>query len=128
MKVYGYLFFSLLAVFFVGFVFKSCDSDPSKKIKAENVKATEERLDKSYDSPEIEFDFDTYDFGEVKDGEVVEEKPIPADLTENKLEENMKSFLGDQYQTPPMFSAKKIDGVPLYKMARKGKKLKSIIE
>ena len=72
MKVYSYLFFSLLAVFFVGFVFKSCDSDPSKKIKAENVKATEERLDKSYNSPEIEFDFDTYDFGEVKDGEVVE--------------------------------------------------------
>ena len=33
----------------------------------------------------------------------------------------MKSFLGDQYQTPPMFSAKKIDGVPLYKLARKGK-------
>ena len=36
----------------------------------------------------------------------------------------MKTFLGDQYQTPPMFSAKKIDGVPLYKMARKGKLLK----
>jgi len=33
----------------------------------------------------------------------------------------MQGFLGDQYQTPPMFSAKKIDGVPLYKMARKGK-------
>ena len=33
----------------------------------------------------------------------------------------MRTFLGDQYQTPPMFSAKKIDGVPLYKMARKGK-------
>jgi tRNA pseudouridine55 synthase len=33
----------------------------------------------------------------------------------------MQSFRGDQYQTPPMFSAKKIDGVPLYKMARKGK-------
>ena len=72
MKVYGYLFFSLLAALFVGFVFKSCDSDPSKKIKAENVKATEERLVMSYDSPEIEFDFDTYDFGEVRDGEVVE--------------------------------------------------------
>ena len=50
----------------------SCGTEPSKKIKAENLKATEERLDKSYDSPEIEFDFDTYDFGEVKDGEVVE--------------------------------------------------------
>ena len=71
-KVKGYLFFSLLSALFVGFVFKSCDSDPSKKIKEENVKASEERLEKSYDSAEIEFDFDTYDFGQVRDGEVVE--------------------------------------------------------
>ena len=33
----------------------------------------------------------------------------------------MNYYLGDQYQTPPMFSAKKIDGKPLYKLARKGK-------
>ena len=71
-KVNGYLFLSLFSVLFLGFVFRSCDSDPSKKIKEENVKATEERLEKSYDSPEIQFDFDTYDFGEVRDGEVVE--------------------------------------------------------
>ncbi len=32
----------------------------------------------------------------------------------------MQGFLGDQYQTPPMFSAIKIDGVPLYKRARRG--------
>jgi tRNA pseudouridine55 synthase len=32
----------------------------------------------------------------------------------------MKTFLGDQYQMPPMFSAIKIDGVPLYKKARQG--------
>ncbi len=55
------------------------------------------------------------------DGEVTEEKPLPDDLDEERLREVMKSFRGDQYQTPPMFSAKKIDGVPLYKMARKGK-------
>jgi tRNA pseudouridine55 synthase len=30
-------------------------------------------------------------------------------------------FLGDQYQTPPMFSAKKVNGQKLYKLARKGK-------
>ena len=71
-KVNHYLFFSLLSILFLGYVFRSCDSDPSKKIKEENVKATEERLEKSYDSPEIQFDFDTYDFGEVRDGEVVE--------------------------------------------------------
>ena len=32
----------------------------------------------------------------------------------------MHAMLGDQYQTPPMFSAIKINGQPLYKMARKG--------
>ena len=33
----------------------------------------------------------------------------------------MQGFLGDQYQTPPMYSAKKVNGQPLYKLARKGK-------
>ncbi|MDR2396723.1 MAG: tRNA pseudouridine(55) synthase TruB [Puniceicoccales bacterium] len=35
----------------------------------------------------------------------------------------MDSFLGDQYQIPPMFSAKKLNGTPLYKLARKGKEV-----
>ena len=55
------------------------------------------------------------------DGQVVQEKPVSPEINEERVMEEMKSFLGDQYQTPPMFSAKKIDGVPLYKMARKGK-------
>ena len=55
------------------------------------------------------------------DGKVVAEKPLPNGLTEEMMLKEMAGFLGDQYQTPPMFSAKKIDGVPLYKMARKGK-------
>ncbi|MEX0331655.1 MAG: tRNA pseudouridine(55) synthase TruB [Puniceicoccaceae bacterium] len=54
------------------------------------------------------------------EGEVVEEKDVP-ELSEEQVKAFMKEFIGDQYQTPPMFSAKKIDGVPLYKMARKGK-------
>ena len=72
MKVYGFKLFIIIATIIFGFIFKSCDSNPSNKINVDNVKATEERLEKSYDSPEIEFDFDTYDFGEVRDGEVVE--------------------------------------------------------
>ena len=56
----------------ITFLIFSCDQDPSKKINAENVKAAEERIDKAYDSAEIEFEFDSYDFGEVKDGEIVE--------------------------------------------------------
>jgi len=31
--------------------------------------------------------------------------------------------LGDQYQTPPMFSAKKINGIALYKLARQGQEV-----
>lgn len=56
------------------------------------------------------------------DGEVVAEKPVP-ELTEEDVLKYMAQFKGDQYQTPPMFSAKKINGVPLYKMARKGKEV-----
>lgn len=54
------------------------------------------------------------------DGEIVEENPVPAEITTEKIAEAMRSMLGDQYQTPPMFSAIKINGQPLYKMARKG--------
>ncbi len=42
-------------------------------------------------------------------------------ITQEQLEEEMKNFKGDFYQTPPMVSAVKINGVPLYKLARKGK-------
>jgi tRNA pseudouridine55 synthase len=56
------------------------------------------------------------------EGEVMETRPVPA-LTELQVREAMKGFLGDQYQIPPMHSAIKIDGVPLYKMARKGEEV-----
>ena len=53
------------------------------------------------------------------DGETISEQPVPA-LTLNAINELAKSFKGDQMQTPPMVSAIKKDGVPLYKLARKG--------
>tara|TARA_B110000037_G_scaffold212998_2_gene266533 strand:+ start:37856 stop:38482 length:627 start_codon:yes stop_codon:yes gene_type:complete len=56
------------------------------------------------------------------EGEIVEERPVP-DITEEQMLEMFKSFEGDQYQMPPMFSAKKVGGVPLYKLARKGKEI-----
>lgn len=67
----------------------------------------------------------TIRLGEVTDsydceGEILETNPIPDSLTEERVLEVFNEFKGDQYQTPPMYSAKKIDGVPLYKMARKG--------
>jgi len=53
------------------------------------------------------------------DGEITEERPVP-ELTEAQVLAEMKTFMGDQYQTPPMFSAKKINGQKLYKLARQG--------
>lgn len=75
-------------------------------------------LDKAYEGTfKLGVETDSQD----SDGEVVETKDFPENLSEEIIGDAMKEFLGDQYQTPPMFSAKKINGVPLYKMARKGK-------
>ncbi len=56
------------------------------------------------------------------EGEVMSTQPVP-ELTEARVREVMKGSLGDQYQTPPMHSAIKIGGVPLYKLARKGEEV-----
>ena len=53
------------------------------------------------------------------DGEVLSERGCEG-VTEEALREAVASFKGDQYQLPPMVSALKKDGVPLYKLARKG--------
>jgi tRNA pseudouridine55 synthase len=55
-----------------------------------------------------------------RQGEVVEERPVPA-LTENDVRAAFDKFRGDFYQMPPMVSAIKHGGVPLYKLARQGK-------
>jgi len=53
------------------------------------------------------------------DGEVLETKPVPP-LTLEQLNGLAAEYIGDLMQTPPMVSAIKKDGVPLYKLARKG--------
>ena len=52
------------------------------------------------------------------EGNVTDQKQIPA-LTVEKIESVLHSFLGKTMQMPPMFSAKKINGTRLYKLARK---------
>lgn len=52
-------------------------------------------------------------------GEVIETKKVP-DLDKKTIEETLKSFLGEQVQVPPMFSALKVNGKELYKYAREG--------
>ena len=54
------------------------------------------------------------------DGEITETRPVP-DLTSEQLEAAFAKYDGDFYQTPPMVSAIKKDGVALYKLARQGK-------
>lgn len=56
------------------------------------------------------------------DGTVLREVD-PSGVTREQLEREIAAFKGDLYQTPPMVSAVKIEGVPLYKMARKGKEI-----
>ncbi|MDD5705589.1 MAG: tRNA pseudouridine(55) synthase TruB [Kiritimatiellae bacterium] len=53
------------------------------------------------------------------DGTVLERKPCDG-VTAEQLRERMTALVGDSYQVPPMVSAIKKAGVPLYKLARKG--------
>jgi len=53
------------------------------------------------------------------DSELTASLPVPL-LTLEQLNEVAATFVGDQMQLPPMVSAVKKDGVPLYKLARKG--------
>ena len=53
------------------------------------------------------------------DGLVVAEKDASG-VTVAQVAEQMHARLGDQMQMPPMVSAIKVQGVPLYKLARKG--------
>jgi tRNA pseudouridine55 synthase len=66
----------------------------------------------------------TIKFGETttshdSDGEITTTRPVPP-LTLDQLNTEAGLFVGDQMQMPPMVSAIKKDGVPLYKLARKG--------
>jgi len=75
--------------------------------------------DKTYEG-EILFGVETN--SQDTDGEIVAEKD-PSGITEEAIREEMKNARGDQMQTPPMVSAIKKDGVPLYKLARKGQEI-----
>lgn len=54
------------------------------------------------------------------EGEVIEERPVP-ELNEAQIEAVLDRFRGEIQQIPPMYSALKQNGVPLYKLAREGK-------
>lgn len=56
------------------------------------------------------------------DGEVVAEKPTDS-LSEQAIRAAFEHFRGEFDQVPPMYSAVKINGVPCYKLARKGREV-----
>ena len=65
----------------------------------------------------------TIKLGEVTDtldseGEVIEVRPV--DVTDERIQQALEQFRGEIKQVPPMYSALKKDGQPLYKLARKG--------
>jgi len=57
------------------------------------------------------------------EGEIIETKKVPK-LSSDTIEETLKKFSGKMYQTPPMYSAKKVNGKRLYELARKNIKIK----
>jgi len=54
-----------------------------------------------------------------REGEIVETRPLPA-LGRGDVQDVLARFLGSSQQVPPMYSALKRDGEPLYKLARRG--------
>ena len=56
--------------------------------------------------------------GDVE-GDVLLEQAVP-ELTQAKIEQVLATFVGDIQQVPPMYSALKKEGRPLYELARKG--------
>jgi tRNA pseudouridine55 synthase len=56
------------------------------------------------------------------EGEVLETRPV-GNLTEQQVKQVLQGFIGQIEQIPPMHSAVKINGTPLYKLAREGKEI-----
>lgn len=78
-----------------------------------------ERKDKTYIA-QIRLGIKT-DSGD-KDGNIIEEKEIPG-LNKKDVDDVLKSFLGESYQLPPMYSAIRKNGKHLYEYARKGEEV-----
>ena len=60
----------------------------------------------------------------TEDGEGEEENHRPFEhLSSQEITDAAESFLGESDQIPPMFSARKVKGTRLYKLARQGKEV-----
>jgi tRNA pseudouridine55 synthase len=88
-------------------------------LTGQNTKRQNEFMDmpKTY-AAEIQLG-DKTDTGD-RTGTLIESAAIP-DLSEAMIQAVLDEFLGEIEQVPPMYSAKKVDGQKLYKLARRGK-------
>lgn len=87
--------------------------------KATRLAAFFQGMDKVYEGIfKFGISTDTFDV----DGDVVEEGPLP-DFQKVNLEELGNSFLGEQEQVPPSFSAKRVGKKRAYDLARQGEKV-----
>ena len=88
--------------------------------KATRLASRASRLAKEY-MAEIKLGIrtDTFD----SEGRVLEEKIVPK-LNRQELEGVLRGFQGEQEQVPPVFSALKLKGKPLYAYARQGIEVK----
>ena len=62
---------------------------------------------------------DTYD----ADGRFTQQTDAPISVTERQFEETLKQFVGEIEQTPPPYSAVKVQGRRAYDMARQGEEV-----
>ncbi len=62
---------------------------------------------------------DTYD----ADGRFTQQANAPINVTEQQFEETLKQFIGEIEQTPPPYSAVKVQGRRAYDMARQGEEV-----
>ncbi|MFH1509145.1 MAG: tRNA pseudouridine(55) synthase TruB [bacterium] len=76
---------------------------------------------KTYEA-EIKLGYETETYDREGEEIVIDKKFEPS---KKEVIDILKSFLGKQQQVPPIYSAKKQDGKPLYKKARAGEKVKA---
>lgn len=65
------------------------------------------------------------DTGDIT-GETLQTAAVPETIDEHVVRDTVLQFLGEGMQLPPMYSAVKINGVPLYKSARKGQTVERV--
>lgn len=85
--------------------------------KGTKISSYLENLDKEYIAEvALGISTDTLDL----DGEVIEQKEVHLPINKEVLLDTISKYIGDIKQVPPMYSALKVNGEPLYKKARRG--------